>query len=405
MAGTTTVILGGGTGGLTAANELRQRLGPEHRVVLIERRATHLFAPSLLWLMVGERRREQLSKDLRRMVRPGVEVVQAEVEELDPGRGRVVAGGRAFDYDALLIALGADLAPDALPGYAAAAYDFFDLDGADRLRGALQSFAGGKIVVAVTALPFKCPAAPYEAALLIDDLLRRRGIRQRSEMVVVTPEPQPMPVAGPALGQAVSGLLAQRGIGFLPNRPLQTIDPDRRELIFGGGTREPFDLLAAVPPHRSPHVVATSPLANESGWIPVDRRTLRTTYDRVYALGDVAGVTLANGRPLPKAGVFAHAEALAVARTLVAELLGGQPATFDGTGYCWVELGGDQAAFASGDFYAEPAPAVALRRPGRSWHVGKILFERYWMGNRLERSVAGWGLTLGSKVLGVPAAL
>jgi sulfide:quinone oxidoreductase len=354
--------------------------------------------------MVGDRRREQLSKDLRRMVRPGVEVVQAEVEEIDPARGRVVAGGRVLEYDALLIALGADLAPDALPGYAGAAYDFFDLDGADRLRTALQSFSGGKIVVAVTALPFKCPAAPYEAALLIDDFLRRRGVRERSEMVVVTPEPQPMPVAGPVLGQAVTGLLAQRGIGFSPNRPLQAIDPDRRELIFAEHSRESFDLLAAVPPHRPPPVVAASPLANESGWIPVDRRTLRTSHDRVYAIGDVASITLANGKPLPKAGVFAHAEALAVAQMLVVELQGGQPAAFDGTGYCWVELGSGQAAFASGDFYAEPAPDVQLHGPGRGWHLGKVLFERSWMGNRLERIVAGWGLTLGSKVLGVPAA-
>lgn len=405
MAGTTSLILGGGVGGLTAANELRHRLGPQHRVVLIERRATHLFAPSLLWLMVGDRRREQLTKDLRRMVRPGVEVVRAEVEEIDPARGRVVAGGRALEYDAVLIALGADLAPDALPGYASAAYDFFDLDGADRLRHALQSFSGGKIVVAVTALPFKCPAAPYEAALLIDDFLRRRGVRERSQLALVTPEPQPMPVAGPVLGQAVTRLLAQRGIAFSPNRPLQAIDPDRRELVFADGTRESFDLLAAAPPHRAPPVVAASPLANESGWIPVDRRTLRTTYDRVYAIGDVAGVTLANGRPLPKAGVFAHAEALAVARTLVAELQGGQPAAFDGQGYCWVELGGGQAAFASGDFYAEPAPDVQLRRPGRGWHLGKVLFERSWMGNALERAAAGWGLAVGGKLLGVPAAL
>ena len=124
------------------------------------------------------------------------------------------------------------------------------------------------------------------------------------------------------------------------------------------------------------------------------------------ALGaEVTGVTLANGRPLPKAGVFAHAEALAVARTLVAELQGGQPATFGGTGYCWVELGGGQAAFASGDFYAEPAPDVQLRRPGRGWHLGKVLFERSWMGNALERAAAGWGLAVGGKLLGVPAAL
>lgn len=402
MASKTIVILGGGVGGLTAANELRHRLGPAHRVVLVERQAAHLFAPSLLWLMVGARRRDQLTKDLRRLVRPGVEVIRAEVQAIDPERTRVVADGRELGYDALIVALGADLAPDALPGFAAA-HDFFDLEGAARLQDALRSFPGGRVVVAVTALPFKCPAAPYEAALLIDDLLRRRGIRARSEVAVVTPEPQPMPVAGPVMGQAVTTLLAQRGIGYAPNRPVQGVDPDARELVFADGSREPFDLLAAVPPHRSPEVVAASTLANDSGWIPVDRRTLRTRCDGVYALGDVAAITLANGKPLPKAGVFAHAEAVAVARTLVAEFQGGQPAPFDGAGYCWVELGGGRAAFASGDFYAEPAPVLDLRGPGRGWHLGKVLFEHYWMGNRLERTIAGWGLAVGGRLLGVPA--
>lgn len=214
-----------------------------------------------------------------------------------------------------------------------------------------------------------------------------------------------MPVAGPVLGQAVTGLLARRGIGFSPNRPLQAIDSDQREIVFADGSRDAFDLLAAVPPHRPPPVVAASPLASESGWIAVDRRTLRTSQDRMYAVGDVASITLANGKLLPKAGVFDHAEALAVARTLAAELQGGQPAAFDGKGYCWVELGDGQAAFASGDFYAEPAPAVALRQPGRGWHMGKLLFERYWMGNRLERAAAGWRLVAGGKLLDVPTAL
>lgn len=404
MAGKTILILGGGVGGLTAANELRRRLGTEHRVVLIDKHAEHLFTPSLLWLMVGARRREQLTKDLRRMVRPGVEVVRAEARELDPARGRVVTDGREWGYDALIVALGADLAPEALPGYAGTAHNFYDLDGAAGLWAALQGFRGGRLVVAVSALPYKCPAAPYEAALLLEDALRRRGMRGNSEVVVFTPEPQPMPVAGPELGGAVTALLAQRGIGFHPNRPLEAIDSERRELIFQDGRREPFDLLAAVPPHRPPPTISQSPLANEAGWIPVNKTTLRTRCEGVYALGDVATITLTSGKPLPKAGVFAHAEALAVARTVAAEIGTDGAAAFDGIGYCWVELGGGRAAFASGDFYAEPAPVVELRRPGTLWHAGKVLFERYWMGDGVERAVARLGLVLGGKVLGVPAA-
>ncbi|MEK7862094.1 MAG: FAD/NAD(P)-binding oxidoreductase, partial [Chloroflexota bacterium] len=283
--GKTALVLGGGVGGLTAANTLRELLGPEHRVVLVERRQDHLFAPSLLWLMVGDRRREQLTRDLVGMLRQGVELVHAEVTAFDPERRIVRAGDRELAYEALVVALGAELAPDAMPGYSDAAHNFFDLDGATRLGEALRAFTGGRVVVAVSALPYKCPAAPYEAALLIEAALRRRGVRDRCEVAIFTPEPQPMPVAGPVLGGAVSQLLAERSVALHTGRPLAAIDPAGRALVFADGAREPFDLLAAVPPHRAPEAVRGSALANENGWIPVDPQTLRTRFAELRAGG------------------------------------------------------------------------------------------------------------------------
>src|SRR3990172_1697025 len=330
MGGRKVVVLGGGVGGLTAANELRRLLGPEHRVVLIEREREHRFAPSFLWLMTGERRPEQVARALSTLVRTGVELVRTEVQSVDPERRAVVAGYEEHRYDALVVALGAELDPASLPGYADAAHSFFDLDGAARLADALRAFAGGRVIVAVTSLPYKCPAAPYEAALLIEDHLRRRGVRQRSEVAVFTPAPHPMPVAGPVLGAAVSQLLAERGIALHVGHPLASIDARARELVFGDGARERFDLLAAVPPHRAPEVVRRSSLAGESGWIPVDGATLRTRYEDVYAIGDVASIILANGKPLPKAGVFAHAEARVVAREIAAAFGGPAAEPFDG---------------------------------------------------------------------------
>jgi len=406
MAAKRILILGGGVGGIVTANALRERLGAEHRIVVVDKRGEYVFTPSLLWVMVGWRRPEQITRDLPRLLRPGVEVLRATVEEIDPDRAVVRADGEELAYDYLVAALGADLAPEALPGYTRAAHNFFDLKGAATLWQDLQRFAGGRVLVLVSAMPYKCPAAPYEAAMLLDDALRRRGVRDRCQIELFTPEPLPMPVAGPAMGEAVVEMLASKGIAFHPTRQVAHIDPEARELVFADGGREPFDFLAAVPPHRPPPVIKASPLANEAGWVPVDRRTLTTAFENVYAIGDVATITLANGKPLPKAGVFAHAQGEVVAARIAAAVQGVAPHDrFDGVGYCWIETGGGSAGFASGQFYAEPEPKVGLPRSGRLWHWGKVLFEQYWLGEGLQREAARLGLNLGARLLGIPASL
>jgi len=402
MAPRTVLVLGGGVGGLVTANELRRRLDPADRVVVVERERRHLFQPSLLWLMVGRRRRYQIERPLRELLAPGVELVEADVRSIDPVARRVETTAGVLVGDALVVALGAEPHRDAVPGYREAALDFFSPEGASACAGALDTFAGGRVVVAVAALPYKCPAAPHEAALLLDDELRRRGIRERCEIDVYSPEPAPMPVAGPAMGAAVVGLLEARGIRFHPGSRVERFEAATREVVLGDGSRAGYDLLAGVPPHRAPAAVRESPLAGAAGWIPVDRATLETGHERVHAIGDVTTITLANGKPLPRAGVFADGQGLVVARRIAATLAGRQAAdTFDGVGYCWVETGAGRAAFAVGEFFAEPDPTLALRAPGRSWHAGKVLFERSWVGGRLERRLARAGLAVGGRLLGV----
>jgi len=402
MAPRTVLVLGGGVGGLVTANELRRRLDPADRVVVIERERRLLFQPSLLWVMVGRRRRDQIERPLRELLARGVELVEADVRSIDPVARRVETTAGVLAGDALVIALGAEPDRDAVPGYREAALDFFSPEGASACAGALDTFAGGRVVVAVAALPYKCPAAPHEAALLLDDELRRRGIRERCEIDVYSPEPAPMPVAGPAMGAAVVGLLEARGIRFHPGSRVERFEAATREVVLGDGSRAGYDLLAGVPPHRAPAAVRESPLAGAAGWIPVDRATLETGHERVHAIGDVTTITLANGKPLPRAGVFADGQGLVVARRIAATLAGRQAAdTFDGVGYCWVETGAGRAAFAVGEFFAEPDPTLALRAPGRSWHAGKVLFERSWVGGRLERRLARAGLAVGGRLLGV----
>ncbi len=376
------VVLGGGIGGLVAARRLRRLLGSHGRggrVVLIDRDLTYRFAPSFLWVITGARRPEQITAELGGLKRKGIDVLRAEVLEVDTDGRTVKTTEGALPYERLVIALGAELLPDGLPGFAEGALNVYTLEGAAAAGQALQNFDGGRVAVMVSRLPYKCPAAPYEAALLTEALLRRRGVRSASTIDVYTPEPLPMPTAGPAMGQALTRILEARDIGFHPNRSVEWVDPGARELVFAGGERVAYDLLLGVPPHRAPEAVRRSGLAAESGFVPVDPRTLTTAAEGVFAIGDVTQIPIAGGKVLPKAGVFALAEAEVVARRIEQDVVGREPsAVFDGMGSCFVEMGDGVAAFAVGNFYAEGGPRVRLRRPGRSWHLAKVAFERYW---------------------------
>jgi sulfide:quinone oxidoreductase len=380
MSGKTILILGAGVGGLVAAHRLRERLGREHRVVVVDKNAQHVFAPSLLWLMVGWRRAPQISRDLRRLARRGIEFVQAEVQAIDPAMRKATTSAGEFAADYLVVALGAELDPEATPGLAESSHWYFDLPGAERLREALANFDGGRVVLAIAGLPYKCPGAPWEGALLLDYYFRQRGVRDRVEMSAYTPEPLPMPVAGPVVGKALKEMVEARGIAFSPQARLTSVDAGRRELAFEDGRKVEYDLLVTIPPHRCPAAVKNAGLAGETGWASVNARTMATAFDRVYALGDVTMIKLANGKPLPKAGVFAHGQAESVARTIVADIArSGKPVEFNGEGYCIVETGYGQAALGAGNFYTEPDPVVALEPPSRFSHLSKVALEKYWL--------------------------
>lgn len=375
-----TVVLGGGVGGIVAARELRRRLPGSHRIVLVDRSPEHVYQPSLLWQMVGERRSEQFRRPLSRLASRGIEFRNSEVEGIDLENRVVATASGDVGYDSLVVSLGAQLVPETVEGFDRMAHNLFDSEGCAEIYGRLRELEEGVIGVLITDLPYKCPAAPYEAAFLAEAFIRKRGIRRNVELHLFTPEQTPMPVAPPALGDAVAELLAARGIRYHPLFTFKELRPDTNELVSFDGRAHRVDLLIAIPPHRAPEVVRTSALLGVSGFVHVDPRTLETEHDGVFAIGDVATVKLPNGKALPKAGVFAHAEAKVVARQIAGGLRGetSGPA-FDGKGYCWIELGDGRAALAGGDFYAEPEPQLRLRRPGRALHWGKVAFEQWWL--------------------------
>ncbi len=413
MSGKTIVVLGGGVGGLVAANELRRLLAREHRVLLVERNTQHAFAPSFLWLMTGDRRRAEITRDVRALLLPGIDVIEAEARNINLADRQVDTTAGALNYDYLIIALGAELAPEMIPGLADGSHTFFTADGAAKLSGALRSFSGGNVAIVISALPYKCPGAPHEGAMLIADFFRKRGMGDKVNIHLFTPEPQPLPVAGPQLGEAVRQMLEARGVIFHPLYKLTGVDLQSRKLLFESKDAAGYDLLVAIPPHRSPGLVRQSGLANEGGWIPVDPATLKTKHPDVYAVGDVTTIQLpGRWKPdtplmLPKAGVFAHAQAQVVARRIAREVAGERAqARFRADGYCMLEAGEDLAGFAFGNFFAEPAPQLQLRKTGKTWHLGKVLFEQWWLAPLgLKRNLLGSAIRLGGKAYGIPVVL
>lgn len=380
MSAKTAIVLGGGVGGLVAANRLRALLPRKHPIVIIDRQDQHLFQPSLLWLAVGDRTPEQIQRRLTRLSRKGIDVVRAEIERIDPAAKTVWAGGEELPGDALIVSLGADLAPEVIPGLAAAGYNLYTLAGALALRDGLRQLRSGRIVLLTAAPAYKCPAAPYEAAMLIEHDCRRRGIRAKVEIDLYAAEPGPMGVAGPEVTAAVRHIVEAKGIRYHPEHQVTTADAATRRLAFANGVEAEYDLLVYVAPHRAPAVVREAGLVGESGWVSVDRFTFQTRFPGLFAIGDVTAVPLKIGKPLPKAGVFAHAQAEVVAANIASEWTGGGDLrTFDGHGQCFLETGDGRAGLGTGNFYAEPAPEVRLRAPSRWWHWGKVLFERRWL--------------------------
>lgn len=370
------LVLGGGIGGVVAAKHLAWKLGNRHRIRVVDRAENHIFYPSLLWVLEGKRQPRQLLRPLRRLAANGIEVLQAEVKAIDPVARVVRADGKELAYDFLVIALGAELAPQTIPGFEAA-LDLYSVEGVVRLRQTALEMERGRVVLVIARTPFRCPAAPYEAAFILDRLFRQRGVRSRVELEIITPEPQPMPIAGPVIGARLRGMLERQGIGLRPNSPVASISPDTREVVLPKGERVPYDLLIGVAPHRAPSPVA--PLTDATGWIPVKGDTLETSQPQVYAIGDVTALKLPDGRLLPKAGVFAHAQAAVVARNIAAQVKGRNARSrFSGNGYCFIELGGGRAGFASGNFFTQPSPLLKMRPPGFYWHWGKVLFEKFW---------------------------
>src|SRR3989338_7191715 len=210
------LILGGGTAGLVAANELRKKIGKEHQIILIDKNTKHIYAPSFLWLMTGDRKAENIQKQLEALKRKGISFVNEKVISILHDKKTVKTEKNEFFYDYLIICLGAELAPEDIKGISQDGYNLYKLEDVERLRDGLIDFQGSKVAIVISSLPFKCPAAPYEAAFLLDEYFYKKGIRRKIEINIFTPEALPMPSAGEENGKRIKSMLEERNINFNP---------------------------------------------------------------------------------------------------------------------------------------------------------------------------------------------
>ena len=313
------VILGGGCGGIVAATKLGRLLGAKHDVILIDRRAEHIFMPAFLFLMVGQRRPEEISRKLKKLEKRNVKVLEFEILGIDPSRQEVVLSDSKVPYDYLIVSLGMQTVPDLIPGFQEGAHHSWEMEATLRLRATLESFQGGRVVVGIPLGPYRCPPAPYEAQWMLDVYFKQRGLRDRVEIEFFTREPEP---SGEATEPVVwmDAESKRRGIKQHYEFIVKSIDPEKKVVTGLYGYQLSYDLLFMIPPHRPAQVLLDSGLAETENGVRVDYDTLATKWKNVYAIGDCADM------PASKAGGVAHQEADVLGHNLAVEITGrGEP--------------------------------------------------------------------------------
>lgn len=374
---TQVVILGAGFGGLELSSRLAEDLADEVEVTLIDQSDSFVFGFAKLDVMFGHRGPDEVRLYYRDIAKPNVQFRQETVLSIDPQARQVVTDQATHDADILVVALGADLDPNATPGLVEGGHEFYSREGAQRIAELLPSFEAGVAVIRVLGPVFKCPPAPNEAALMLHDYLTERGLRDAVTIHLINPLGSPIPVSEETSAAIVS-LLAERGIEHWPSSQVQRLDPEAKVVHLADGRSLPYDLFLGVPVHRAPAVVVDSGLT-EDGWIPVDPATFATRFPGVYAVGDVTSA------PVPRAGTIAEGEAATLADVLLAGLKGGSPPPpYSGTAICYIESGGGTVAKVDVDFLSGAHPTALFTAPSAEVAEEKRRFgavrEQRWFG-------------------------
>jgi len=406
------VILGGGTGGTITANRLRRRFdADEAEIHVVDRDDRHLYQPGLLFVPFGLASLDEIVRPRRRQLRNGVLFHQAEVAWVELDHQEVVLlDGDVLRYDVLVVASGVRLQPEetdglAGPGWNERVFTFYDAEGADRLRTALEHFDGGRLVVNLVDMPIKCPVAPLEFAFLADWHLRERGIRERTELIYATPLDSAF--TKPTCAAHLTFLLDEKRIELVPEFSAGEVDGTTGRLTSFDGRSLDFDLLVTVPLHGGAAFVERSPgLGDALGFIPTDKATLQAAAaPNVFAIGDATDV------PTSKAGSVAHFEADVLTENVVHYFAGDELASrFDGHANCFIETGFHKALLIDFNYEIEPLPGhfptavgLPLLRESRLNHLGKLAFQwAYWHALLPGREIPGIGPAMPTRGKEIP---
>ena len=346
------LILGGGFGGLSAANEIRRSLPPSQvRITLVDKKDWFMVGFAKLWIMNGTRTFEDSIGSLNELGKKEIDFLKEEILQIDLQNKNVKTSSGDLSYDFLIIAMGAVLAPEKIPGLVENGMNLYDHNQITEIHDKLNKIKSGNIAIAIMGMPYKCPPAPFEAALLIDSMLRKSENRDSVQIHFYSPAPITLPAAGPEVSQKILELVNSEGIVF--HNSCKTKSVEENKLIFDDGQAE-FDLLLAVPPHVVPKIIHESGLSKEDGFIQIGR-DCKTPFENVYAIGDVTSLPVGEKMAVPKAGVFAEGEGITVAQNIASKIQSkDDSALFDGKGGCFIESGRDTASLIEVDMFSKP---------------------------------------------------
>jgi len=352
------VILGGGFGGLSSANELRNTLSSSQvKITVIDKKDWFMVGFAKLWIINGTRTFENSIGSLNELPKKEINFIKEEILEINFQNKNIKTKSQNITFDFLIISTGVVLAPQKIPGLVENGFNLYDHDQLLEIRDKLESIESGKIAISIMGMPYKCPPAPFEASLLIDSMLRKRGVRDSVQIDFYSPAPITLPAAGPEVSKKILELVNSEKITFHNSCKIKSVES--KKLIFENSEAD-FDILLAIPPHIAPKIIYDSGLAKEPGFIPIDR-DCKTSFENIFAIGDVTILTVGEKMAVPKAGIFAEGEGITVAKNIISKIqLKEETALFDGKGGCFIESGKNTASILEVDMFTNSKPSISL---------------------------------------------